>query len=186
MTKQRVLMKRAEWLAYCLEIGFTKDQLPELEKVWDTYKDEYGNMRPVQPTPQPVPESVSVIELCKQLEEANPFRTNKSITSMDKETGYTKGCNNLRELLKGKVITTPQAISDVWDMSVVYYENRTNCILGEHVIDRERYNDDKAEYLKQKFNINLSTQTDKEVKPTTTEEILSKIDPTKPGYGNAL
>lgn len=58
MTKQRALMKRAEWLAYCLEIGFTKDQLPELEKVWDTYKDEYGNMRPVQPKPQPVPESV--------------------------------------------------------------------------------------------------------------------------------
>lgn len=160
MTKQRALMKRAEWLAYCLEIGFTKDQLPDLEKVWDTYKDEYGNMRPVQPKPQPVPESVSVIELCKQLEEANPFRTNKSITSMDKETGYTKGCNNLRELLKGKIITTPQAISDVWDHAVLDKETNQDDTLLKRIISP-----DKATYLKQHFNINLSTQTDKEDKP---------------------
>jgi hypothetical protein len=51
MKNEQGLTKRAEWLVYCLEIGFTKEQIPELEKVWDTYKDEYGNLRPTTPSP---------------------------------------------------------------------------------------------------------------------------------------
>jgi hypothetical protein len=38
--------KRTMWLKSCLDIGYTKDQLTELENIWDKYKDEFGNMKP--------------------------------------------------------------------------------------------------------------------------------------------
>lgn len=44
MTKNQNIKKCAEWLAFCLDIGFTKEQLPELEKLWYKYRDENGNL----------------------------------------------------------------------------------------------------------------------------------------------
>ncbi len=38
-------MRKAQWLSYCLHSGWTKDQIDELEKVWDKFKDESGNLR---------------------------------------------------------------------------------------------------------------------------------------------
>lgn len=45
----RARMKCAKWLAYCLEIGYTKSQLDELEKIWWTFKDRNGNLKPSPP-----------------------------------------------------------------------------------------------------------------------------------------
>lgn len=39
------IRKCAEWLAYCLEIGFSKEQLDELESIWWKHKDGYGNLK---------------------------------------------------------------------------------------------------------------------------------------------
>lgn len=46
MNKAQAAKKKAEWLAYCLEIGFSKDDLDGLSECWDRFKDEYGNLRP--------------------------------------------------------------------------------------------------------------------------------------------
>lgn len=43
MSKNKVLLKKAKWLAYCLEIGWDKELLPELERIWDSYYDKFGN-----------------------------------------------------------------------------------------------------------------------------------------------
>jgi hypothetical protein len=34
MKSKRAITKCAKWLAYCLEIGWDKKDLPELEKLW--------------------------------------------------------------------------------------------------------------------------------------------------------
>lgn len=44
-TKEKAIKKKAQWLAYCLEIGWEKSQLDELSAVWDRFKDEHGNIR---------------------------------------------------------------------------------------------------------------------------------------------
>jgi len=36
--------KRAEWLSYCLSIGWKNDQLDDLQKIWDQHHDEAGNL----------------------------------------------------------------------------------------------------------------------------------------------
>jgi len=35
----------AEWLAYCLKIGWSRDDLDRLEEVWWEYHDEDGNLK---------------------------------------------------------------------------------------------------------------------------------------------
>jgi hypothetical protein len=35
----------AEWLAYCLSIGWNKAQLDELEALWWKHHDEQGNLK---------------------------------------------------------------------------------------------------------------------------------------------
>jgi hypothetical protein len=50
MTKDQAIKKKAEWLAYCVKIGFPKTDLDELSAIWDKFKDEHGNLRP-QPAP---------------------------------------------------------------------------------------------------------------------------------------
>lgn len=49
MNKEQAVKKKAEWLAYCLEIGFPKSDLDELDAIWDRFKDENGNLRKSQP-----------------------------------------------------------------------------------------------------------------------------------------
>lgn len=47
MNKNQAAKKKAEWMAYCLDIGFCdKSQLDELSAIWDKYKDENGNLKP--------------------------------------------------------------------------------------------------------------------------------------------
>jgi hypothetical protein len=38
------IMKCAEWLSFCLSIGWGKDQLDGLEKIWHQHHDEAGNL----------------------------------------------------------------------------------------------------------------------------------------------
>ena len=46
MNKDQAAKKKAEWMAYCLDIGFCdKSQLDELSAIWDKFKDENGNMK---------------------------------------------------------------------------------------------------------------------------------------------
>ena len=35
----------AEWLAYCLKISWSRDDLDRLEEVWWEYHDEDGNLK---------------------------------------------------------------------------------------------------------------------------------------------
>lgn len=39
--------KCAEWLAYCLETGWKKDQLDELEKIYWKWRDKNGELKAV-------------------------------------------------------------------------------------------------------------------------------------------
>jgi hypothetical protein len=38
------IKKCAKWLSYCLEIGFRKDQLDDLEALWWKFHDDSGNL----------------------------------------------------------------------------------------------------------------------------------------------
>lgn len=40
----RAMLACAEWLAYCLEIGWLKSQLDDLERLWWQYHDDQGNL----------------------------------------------------------------------------------------------------------------------------------------------
>lgn len=44
MKTKRALMACAEWLSYCLSIGFDKKDLNQLEDLWWKYHDERGNL----------------------------------------------------------------------------------------------------------------------------------------------
>jgi hypothetical protein len=43
--QQRAVKKCAEWLVYCLSIGWRKEDLDALEKLWWKYHDLDGNLR---------------------------------------------------------------------------------------------------------------------------------------------
>lgn len=94
----------------------------------------------------PAPESVSVDELCKQLEEAWGLPYSRD--------SWIECVNELRKKLHGQLLTTEQAISDVWEAG--YVRSGFNLDIKMSVEPP-----DKATYLKDNFNINLSTQTDK-------------------------
>lgn len=64
--KSKAAMKRAKWLAYCLEIGWDKHLLPRLEKVWDSYYNENGIRRPITIQEQPQHDPGSEIGILKQ------------------------------------------------------------------------------------------------------------------------
>jgi hypothetical protein len=106
MNKQQAIKKRADWLAYCLSIGFTHDELPALEKVWDTYKDEYGNLRPSpSSTKEPVRKS-----LC---ESADPNCKICGGSGQDTTTtAYTSVCDCVNEPVRGSV-------EERWEKSVL-------------------------------------------------------------------
>lgn len=40
----RALRACAEWLCYCLSIGWRKDELDELERLWWRYHDRHGKL----------------------------------------------------------------------------------------------------------------------------------------------
>jgi hypothetical protein len=40
----RAVKKCAEWLSYCLSIGWEKSHIDELEALWYKYHDENGNL----------------------------------------------------------------------------------------------------------------------------------------------
>lgn len=42
---EKGIMKCAEWLVYCLGIGYTKGELDELEALFWKYKDKKGNLK---------------------------------------------------------------------------------------------------------------------------------------------
>lgn len=42
--KTQGIKKCAEWLRYCLEIGWKKEQLDALEKIWWDFHDGNGNL----------------------------------------------------------------------------------------------------------------------------------------------
>jgi hypothetical protein len=44
--KTKALRTCAEWLAYCLKLGWPKSDLNELEALWWQYHDENGNLFP--------------------------------------------------------------------------------------------------------------------------------------------
>lgn len=45
MAANRGIRMCAEWLVYCLSIGWSRDDLDELEKIWWSVYDLNGNMR---------------------------------------------------------------------------------------------------------------------------------------------
>lgn len=57
----KVARKKIEWLQYCLEIGWKKDQLSGLSDAWDKYYDENGNPQAVL-QPSTLPQSVPLID----------------------------------------------------------------------------------------------------------------------------
>jgi len=44
MRKDEATMKCAKWLAYCLKIGWRRDDLDRLEALWWQYHDENGGL----------------------------------------------------------------------------------------------------------------------------------------------
>lgn len=40
----KAIRECAEWLSYCLKVGWKKEQLDELERIWWTHHDDYGNL----------------------------------------------------------------------------------------------------------------------------------------------
>lgn len=55
MTKEQAAKKKAEWLAKCLDFGWSKNDLEGLSNIWDKFKDENGNMRPSFKDESPAP-----------------------------------------------------------------------------------------------------------------------------------
>jgi hypothetical protein len=55
--QQRAVRRCAEWLAYCLSIGWSEGHLDALEKLWWKYHDLDGNLfpKPRQRGPRPSP-----------------------------------------------------------------------------------------------------------------------------------
>ena len=45
MTHEKAIKQCAEWLSYCLKIGWKKKQLDKLEATWWEYHDENGDFK---------------------------------------------------------------------------------------------------------------------------------------------
>ena len=66
MNKEQAIKKKAEWLSYCLNIGFPKSDLDELSNIWDKFKDENGNLKEQPSTPTEQDEKDKLIEQLKK------------------------------------------------------------------------------------------------------------------------
>lgn len=115
-------------------------------------KRKPGTNYRIMPLPQPTTENqspthTSIEELISQLEDKNPYMGRQGNFDADRRsTGYKRAIIELRLLLSGKIITTPEAIADVWDASVRNWRYQTDC---EYL----KKQPDKATYLKQHFDI---------------------------------
>lgn len=94
MNKNEAAKKKAEWLAYCLEIGFPKSDLDGLSNVWDKFKDENGNLRPHPLTENSKIEAVGFTEWF--ISDDNPYQ--KKYSSNDDNDGkwhdeFSEGIN---------------------------------------------------------------------------------------------
>lgn len=45
MTKQQAIIRCGEWLAGCLRLGWSRDDLDALESLWWEYHDEHGHLK---------------------------------------------------------------------------------------------------------------------------------------------
>jgi hypothetical protein len=45
MRTQKAIIQCAEWLRYCLEIGWPKSDLDALENLWWEYHDDFGRLK---------------------------------------------------------------------------------------------------------------------------------------------
>lgn len=45
MRSQKAAKACAQWLVFCLRIGWQRSQLDALERVWWEHHDDYGNLR---------------------------------------------------------------------------------------------------------------------------------------------
>ncbi len=43
-TTLKAIKACADWLRYCLSIGWSRDDIDALEALWWQYHDEYGNL----------------------------------------------------------------------------------------------------------------------------------------------
>ncbi|MGM4891308.1 hypothetical protein [Tardiphaga sp. 839_C3_N1_4] len=48
MTKVEARMACAKWLSQCLEIGWPRESLDDLEAIWWRYRDEHGELKSAQ------------------------------------------------------------------------------------------------------------------------------------------
>jgi hypothetical protein len=46
MNTKQAIEACARWLGYCLELGWSKNQLDALEELWWKYHDERGEWKP--------------------------------------------------------------------------------------------------------------------------------------------
>jgi hypothetical protein len=44
MSKSKAILACAQWLSYCLSIGWPKTDLDELERLWYQYHDDNGKL----------------------------------------------------------------------------------------------------------------------------------------------
>ena len=45
MRSQKALRQCAEWLAFCLRIGWQRSQLDDLERLWWQYHNDKGSLK---------------------------------------------------------------------------------------------------------------------------------------------
>jgi hypothetical protein len=45
MRTQKAIRECAEWLSYCLRLGWKKSQLDRLEEIWWEFHDDNGKLR---------------------------------------------------------------------------------------------------------------------------------------------
>lgn len=68
MTEKQNTLKCAEWLTYCLSIGWDKDLLPKLEKIWKDNHDENGNIKKGSAPIKEVKEDDELVDMFANIE----------------------------------------------------------------------------------------------------------------------
>lgn len=110
--------KKAEWLKYCLDIGWDKSDLDALAEIWDRYYDESGNRRERPVSPLPSKEVEQQIENLKvALEKETGFaRMNFKVyqDSLDRAETLTLCLKTVRQLLlDNDTHTAKEAVSNI-------------------------------------------------------------------------
>jgi len=87
MTKEQAAKKKAEWLAKCLDFGWSKNDLEGLSNIWDEFKDENGNMRPSFKDESPAPADGWVRDALEYYKEKVNAIDRRYFFTQDKEKG---------------------------------------------------------------------------------------------------